>query len=51
MKKLLIAIALLAGCATTDTGRSPVQSSRTGAGPTQAELVAAERHTGSLGYG
>ena len=34
MKRLLIVAALLAGCTTTDTGRSPVQPARTGAGPT-----------------
>ena len=45
MKKLLILAALLAGCTTTDTGRSPVQPARTGAGPTQAELVNAGKNT------
>ena len=45
MKKLLIVAALLAGCTTTDTGRSPVQPPRTGVGPTQAELVNAGKNS------
>ena len=38
MKKYLIAVALLAGCATTSTEQAPVRTSRPGPGPTQDEL-------------
>jgi alcohol dehydrogenase (cytochrome c) len=52
MKTFPIVIALLAGCAITDTGQSPVQSTRTGAGPTQAELTSDGRNTDNvLTYG
>jgi alcohol dehydrogenase (cytochrome c) len=45
MKKALIAILLLAGCATTDTDRSLAPRAGTGVGPTQAELTAAGKNT------
>jgi alcohol dehydrogenase (cytochrome c) len=44
MKKVLIAVLLLAGCATTGE-QTPVQRAGTGVGPTQAELVNAAKST------
>ena len=38
MKKILIVVALLAGCTTTSTEQAPVQTLRAGPGPTQEEL-------------
>ena len=45
MKKLLIAVALLAGCATSTTDQAPVRAPRAGPGPTQAELTNAGKNT------
>jgi len=39
MRKLLIAVALLAGCTTTSTEQAPVQTPRAGPGPTKDELL------------
>jgi alcohol dehydrogenase (cytochrome c) len=44
MKKVLVAVLLLAGCATTGE-QTPVQRAGTGVGPTQAELVNAGKST------
>jgi len=39
MKKLLIAVALLSGCAMTGTEQAPVEAPHAGPGPTQDELL------------
>ncbi|HKA46007.1 MAG TPA: PQQ-dependent dehydrogenase, methanol/ethanol family [Burkholderiales bacterium] len=52
MKKLLLAAALVAGCASTTDQQAPVQSTRTGVGPTQEELRNDGRNTDNvLTYG
>ena len=52
MRKLLIAVALLAGCAATGPEKSAVQPTRTGVGPTQEELTNDGRNTDNvLTYG
>jgi len=45
MKKLLIAVALLAGCATTSTEQASDQTPRAGPGPTQEELRSDGKNT------
>jgi alcohol dehydrogenase (cytochrome c) len=45
MKKALIAVLLLAGCASTGVDQSPIPRAGTGVGPTQAELNNAGKNT------
>ena len=56
MKKLLIAVALLAGCASTVSDQAPVPSPRTGTGPTEEQLRNDGKNTENvltfgMGYG
>ena len=52
MKRLLIAVALVAGCATAPEQSQVPTKSRLGAGPTQQEIIDAGRQTDNvLTYG